>query len=192
MLDLQLRQRAPDLGQVPAVDPAFAGAGSCRRPWASGSRGCPDRYRTRRIAFWLRSPRSIRSSSKPPPPPRLESRVDLAGGVVQRGPRARPGIRSSVGCPPATLPASRPGTSSPAQPLLPMRRALRRHAHQAAALRHCLGPGIAEAKPVLGLQCLMKVLHPKVPIARPVTLDDKLDLVHRRSPLRCPAAPTID
>jgi hypothetical protein len=51
---------------------------------------------------------------------------------------------------------------------------------------------IAETKPVLGLQCLVEVLHRKVPIACPVLLDDKLDLVHRRPPPGNPTAATID
>src|SRR6516164_2450789 len=55
-----------------------------------------------------------------------------------------------------------------------------------------LGPGIAKTKPVLGLQRLVEVLHRKVPIACPVLLDDKLDLVHRRLPPGNPTAATID
>src|SRR5271166_2518718 len=34
--------------------------------------------------------------------------------------------------------------------------------------------------------------HRKVPIARPALLGDELDLVHRRSPPRCPAATPIN
>jgi len=45
---------------------------------------------------------------------------------------------------------------------------------------------------MLGLQCLVEVLHCKVPIARPVLFDDKLDLVRRRSASRCSPTTPID
>src|SRR5271165_2883557 len=61
-----------------------------------------------------------------------------------------------------------------------------------AALQHRLGPGVAQRKPVLGLQRFVKMLHREVPVACPILLHHKLDPVHRRPPPRGAPAPAID
>ena len=80
----------------------------------------------------------------------------------------------------------------PPHPLLAMRRALRRHAHQAAALQHRLRPSVAQIEAVLGLQGLVEVLHREVEVAGPVLLDHPFDPIRRHPAPGSPAAPTVD
>jgi len=80
----------------------------------------------------------------------------------------------------------------PPRPLLAVRRAARRVRHQPAALQNRFRPGIAQNKPVLGLQSLVKVLDREIPVAGPILLHHEFDAIHRRPPTRSPPAPSIN
>src|SRR6201993_2307153 len=60
------------------------------------------------------------------------------------------------------------------------------------ALQHGFRPGVAQRKPVLGLQRLVKMLDREVPVPGPILLHDKFDPVHRRPPPGSPPAPPVD
>ena len=110
-----------------------------------------------------------------------KDRVDRARRIVERDDQIERPLAGQPRVRRAVLKEHHAG-QRPARPLLAVRRAARRDRHQTAALQHCLRPGVAQGKPVLGLQRFVEVLDREVPIPRPILLDDKLDAVHRRAP----------
>src|SRR5919206_1884365 len=183
VLDAELLQRTPDLGQLILID-RLAGLG--REEIVTAPIGI-ERTEQALACDHLAKATQAREGAF------LfdqKGRVDLARGVVQRDDQIQWRLPAQPGMGRAVLEQHHPGQRL-AHPLLAMRGALRRTPDQPARLQDRLGPGVAVLEALL-LEFLVEVLDREIEVAGSVLLDDPLDAVHRRAAGGGSAAAAVD
>ena len=185
MLDAELRERPPDLRRPLLVDLA---AGLRRHEVMAPPVGVEAAEQTLRLDRLLEPPEArVRAFLL-----HQKGRIDLARGIVH----ARHQVQLSVQRrKPAegrgVLEHQHAGKRPPGPPPAVHPAALRR-LHQTRPLKLKLGPGVAVGEAMIAHQVLVKVLRREVSIARPVLLQQPLNLVHWRPPTRGSAAAPVD